>query len=118
MLEIDPENDVYRDEQGNPVTIDKQQLQAIFRALDVVGRLRLVDPRFEGKLMNSIDIRKSRLLGRMLLDGRPPLPEKPEEYLGAPGYHLVEPDLDHFYLGAGPHIMVVAPTETDNGTES
>ena len=106
MTEINPDWDVFRDENGVPVTITPQQFGAISHALRVVGEVRRSeDP--DAKEMRILDAQKSRLLGRMLVDGRPPLAEKPPEYLGAPGYHLVEPNQNHFYLKMTPQLYKV-----------
>ena len=47
----------------------------------------------------SAELSKSRLLGRMLIDGRPPFADPPPDYLSASGYHFWEPKAGHWYLG-------------------
>jgi hypothetical protein len=100
--------DVYRDKNGKPVTITEEQMTAIWHAVHVVDRVRkdedepAVGQGF-GQPPNDqwkIDLYKSRLLGRMLIDGRPPLDAKPGHWQGGCAYHEVEPDLDHYYMGA------------------
>lgn len=80
--------DVYRDEQGVPVTITEQQMHAIWHAIGVVVAVR----RAEGARTISenwnADLYKSRLLGRMVLDGKPPYDEKPPTELSACAYWL------------------------------
>lgn len=105
--------DVDRDEHGDPVTITPQQMRAIWHAVRVVNEVR----RAEGYAPIGDrggwlpDLAKSRLLGRMLIDGRPPLDEKPPDYVAARGYHLVEPDLPHWYMGSTPFLVTL--TEED-----
>ena len=103
--------DVFRDENGEPVTITPQQFQAIWHAIRTVEDVR----RWTGyePIGGSTgrgwhpDLAMSRLLGRMLMDGRPPLDEMPPPYVAARGYHLVEPDLTHWYLGSTPVLFSV-----------
>ena len=96
--------DVYRDKRGNPVTLTGEQLAAICHAVEVVEEVRRAEgypSLWDGPGKRPwANLRKSRLLGRMLVDGRPPLETKPPGYLAACGYHLVEPsDWDHYYMG-------------------
>jgi hypothetical protein len=94
--------DVFRDDEGNPVTLSEAQYRAIFHALDVVDEVRAAEgcEPIGGRSGTNWypDVVKSRLLGRMLMDGRPPLDEKPPKWSAACGYHVVEADLPHFYL--------------------
>lgn len=94
-----PEWDVTRDAEGNPVTLTPEQVRAVWNALAVVESVRRSEGHQSLWEHPQYDLGKSRLLGRMLIDGRPPLVEKPPGYLSARGYHLVEPDLPHWYLG-------------------
>lgn len=89
--------DVYRDSTGAPVTITDEQMYAVFHALKTVDDVR----RAEGcqTILDSIrqsgtftEVYKSRLLGRMLIHGRPPLDEKPPHAWGACDYSAVDPD--------------------------
>ena len=97
--------DVLRDEEGNPITLTPEQVRAVWHAIGVWRDVCETEgsPQADGwagrKLINTADLAKSRLLGRMLIDGRPPLFEIPGRYLGAVAYHEVEPELDHYYLG-------------------
>lgn len=88
--------DVHRDHRGAPVTLTRDQIDAVLHALMVRDEIA------PGAGNDYWDLSKSRLLGRMLIDGRPPLDECPPRYMGAPGYHLVEPDVRHFYRDGWP----------------
>lgn len=87
--------DVYRDDDGNPVTITPEQVKAIWRALGVVGIVRAHENSepiggWEGGWFGCMpDLGKSRLLGRMLVHGRPPTRTRPPEAAGAPGWWLL-----------------------------
>lgn len=87
--------DVFRDQEGKPVTITEEQGRAIWHAIHVVEQVRKAEgePSLWAHQSPEIEIAKSRLLGRMLYQGRPPLDEKPPTYFGAAGYHLTDPDL-------------------------
>lgn len=95
--------DVYRDAEGNPVTLTEDQVNAVIHALyvrrDVAAE---TDPESQQSGEGAYLLSKSRLLGRMLIDGRPPLDDPPEYFMGARGYHLAEPDLHHFYMNGWP----------------
>lgn len=116
----EPRWDVYRDENGEPVTVTPQQLRAIWHAIRVWREVVTA----EGKAIpfDDASLSKSRLLGRLLLDGRPPLETPPPTWLGAPGYHLAESDLPHYYFTYGPQIansdtadlMLMAPEDFDD----
>lgn len=96
-----PKHDVYRDADSNPVTLTENQVSAVWHAIHVRDLLMAAEDKL-GEDDSIFDLSKSRLLGRMLIDGRPPLDEKPPRWMGAPGYHLVEPDVGHYYMGTGP----------------
>lgn len=104
--------DVYRDENDEPVTITQEQFQAIWHAVRTVQAVRYAEGAAPIGAHGSwhADLAKSRLLGRMLMDGRPPLDEKPPRYVAACGYHLVEPELEHWYFGSTPMLATVAET--------
>lgn len=92
--------DVYRDRDGNPVTITPQQCEAIRHALrvwaDVVRHENYYLADHIAELSQhawDANLMKSCLMGRMLYQGRPPLDEKPPVVHAAPAYHLVDPDL-------------------------
>lgn len=82
--------DVDRDASGNPITISGAQVSAIWRALSIVEDVRCSESceplggeprdRAQGWLT---DVGKSRLLGRLLIDGRPPTRTRPPESAGA-----------------------------------
>lgn len=78
--------DVYRDADGNVVTITEDQLHAIWSAINLVERVR----RSEGyaSLWDNAqpNLFKSRLLGRILLHGLPPTKTKPPVELGGPAW--------------------------------
>lgn len=84
--EFVPRWDVYRDEQGKPVTITRSQLAAIWHAVDVVEDVRNSE-HFESLWDNGRpNLAKSRLLGRMLLSGLPPTKSKPPTVLSGPAW--------------------------------
>ena len=81
--------DVYRDDHGEPVTITEQQMHAIWHAIGVVQQVRRAeDARPIGEGNWHADLYKSRLLGRMVLDGKPPYDEKPPTEVAACAYWL------------------------------
>ena len=74
------------------MVLTPHQVRAIWNAIDIwqdVCRTELGKP----LPFTKPNLAKSRLLGRMLIDGRPPLPDAPPHFLGAGGYHLVDPEL-------------------------
>lgn len=88
--EFDPTWDVLRDADGNPVTITEQQMSAIWHAVSVVELVR----RHEGYGSMwgdnaQANLWKSRLLGRMVLDGKPPTRSKPPTELSGPCWWLL-----------------------------
>jgi hypothetical protein len=111
MAEI--EHDVYRNEAGEPVTITHEQYKAFWHAIRVWQEVAR-DDRGEPIKFNEPNVAKSRLLGRMLIDGRPPLDEVPPRWFGAPGYHLAEPELDHFYIGVSPQIALLEAPQSED----
>ena len=87
--EFNPDWDVYRDEQGEAVIITEDQLYAIWHAIDVVESVREHE-HYESMWDNAqVNIYKSRLLGRMLLDGKPPTRTKPPTECGGPVWSLL-----------------------------
>ena len=98
-----PDWDVYRDAQGNPVTITEEQMHAIWHAIRVVERVRRAEDYPSMWTNPEPNLYKSRLLGRLLIDGRPPLDEKPPDWWGGCGYHIVEgTEIGHYYFGPTP----------------
>lgn len=95
--EFVPEWDVYRDGKGDPVTISVEQMYAIWHAIRVVDRVRATEDHQSlwAHPHPDIEISKSRLLGRMLLDGLPPTKTKPPYVMGGP-YWRGLPDGDPF----------------------
>jgi hypothetical protein len=94
--------DVARDSDGWPVTITWEQVGAIWHAIAVVEAVR----RAEGheslyraadgcvrdgvNYQTSAELAKSRLLGRMLVDGVPPTKTRPPRELGGPEWALLD----------------------------
>ena len=107
--------DVLRDGQGNAITLTPDQVRAVWHALRVWTEVCEAEGSHQADRVSVtqawVDIGKSRLVGRMLIDGRPPLDKKPRRWQGGCAYHEVEPDLDHFYMGA-PLIAVRHPDGT------
>jgi hypothetical protein len=89
--EFVPEWDVFRDVGGTPVTITWQQVHAIWHAVRVVEQVRQAGG--ERLLWQpggaATELAKSRLLGRMLVEGLPPTRTAPPRYLGGPAWHLL-----------------------------
>jgi len=95
--EFVPEWDVYRDSDGNPVTITGEQCAAVLHALRVVEAVRKAEgcrpllppyPKDQGMNIHA-EVTKSRLLGRMLHEGLPPTRTRPPVYLAAPAWDLL-----------------------------
>lgn len=97
--------DVYRDAEGNAVTITEEQCVAIRHAVrtwaavvaqEKQGAEYGITPELAQEISNSFNsvyISKSCLMGRMLYQGRPPLDEAPPVEYAAPAYHLTDPEL-------------------------
>lgn len=93
--EFVPEWDVYRIS-GQPVTITAQQSAAIWHAVFVVERVRQAEG-FEslwalganGKSNALANLTKSRLLGRMLFEGKPPTRTRPPREMDGPSWWLL-----------------------------
>jgi hypothetical protein len=83
--EVVPEWDVHRDSDGKPVTITEEQVKAIWRAVDVVDAVRKAEG-YSSETDWRIEVAKSRLLGRMLLEGKPPTRTKPPLTMGGPDW--------------------------------
>lgn len=89
--------DVYRDEHGKPVTITPKQCAAIQHAARTWLQVAEAEdyraaPQIRAlvEAFNLAVVQKSCLMGRMLYDGKPPLPEAPPVVNAAPAYHLVD----------------------------
>ncbi|GAC1521596.1 MAG: hypothetical protein NVS3B1_05960 [Marmoricola sp.] len=94
--------DVLRDSDDRPVTITPLQCQAIRHAFAVYESVISAEeargagphPAFPPRTYRALLlVSKSALMGRMLYEGRPPLPVAPPVNQGAPAYHLADPDL-------------------------
>ena len=90
-----PEWDVYRDADGNPVTITWEQVRAVWHAVHVVEMVRQTEDHdslfhirrpvdFRRNSQTEPELAKSRLLGRMLVHGLPPTRTRPPVVLGGP----------------------------------
>lgn len=98
--------DVYRDKDGNPVTITPEQCAAISHALNVWESVAKAE-NYEGlpgitrlrQAFYGAVVSKSCLMGRMLYEGRAPLNEKPPVLAAAPAYFLTDPDLCRYCGG-------------------
>ena len=90
---MDPERNIpddwqpLRDDEGNVVTLTQEQYKAIWRALTVVENVRRAEgyPSLWGDNAYA-NIIKSRLLGRILLQGKPPTVTKPPKEQGGPAW--------------------------------
>lgn len=100
--EFNAEWDVFRDESGRPVTLTTEQLYAIWHAIHVVESVRYAE-HYRSLWSNAKpNLAKSRLLGRMLLQGRPPTRTKPPMQIGGPAWWLL-PGGDPFDDGRPMH---------------
>jgi len=88
--EFVPEWDVARDEDGNCIKLTVEQVYAVWHAIRVVELVRESE-HYESlwNRPNGINLYKSRLLGRMLVDGLPPTKTAPPESMGGPAWHLL-----------------------------
>ena len=78
--------DVARDDDGNPITISVEQVYAIWQAIHVVEAVREKES-YESLWTNPHpNLYKSRLLGRMLIQGRPPTRTRPPVLGGGPDW--------------------------------
>jgi hypothetical protein len=95
--EFVPEWDVYRDKRGVPVTITREQVRAIWHAIAVVDQVRQAEgheslfqiwnpPGAGTNGQTPVELAKSRLLGRMLVQGRPPTKTRPPVAEGGPAW--------------------------------
>jgi hypothetical protein len=84
--EFVPDWDVYRDDEGRPVTITAEQVRAVWHTLRVVEQVRSHE-RYPLLWENPrADIYKSRLLGWILVQGRPPTWTRPPTVLAGPDW--------------------------------
>ena len=84
--EFRPDWDVYRDDDGRPVTVTVEQVHAIWHTLRVVDDVRSHE-NYESLWANRrANIYKSRLLGRILVEGRPPTRTRPPVSLSGPDW--------------------------------
>lgn len=89
--EFVPEWDVYRDAEGKPVTITDDQLTAIWHAVHVVNAVRRSEKvnQLAEEAGFETNAYKSRLLGRMLIRGRPPTRTRPPIDWGGPSWNAL-----------------------------
>ena len=87
--EFNPEWDVYRDDDGQPVTITEEQVRSVWHALRVVDEVRSREHHESLWTRPKANIYKSRLLGRMLLEGRPPTRPRPPLLVSGPDWSLL-----------------------------
>ena len=88
--EFVPEWDVARDETGAAITVTVEQVRAIWNAIRIVEQVRHSE-RFESlwDRPDGVNFSKSRLLGRMLIDGLPPTKTKPPTQTAGPAWWLM-----------------------------
>jgi hypothetical protein len=84
--EFVPDWDVYRDDTGSPVTITADQIRAVWHALRVVEQVRSHERHTSLWKNPRAGIYKSRLLGRILVQGRPPTRTRPPTVLAGPDW--------------------------------
>ena len=80
-----------RDSSRNVVTITRSQLSAIWKAVEIVEAVRRSEgypSMFEGSVR--ANLAKSRLLGRILLDGKGPTVTKPPLAWGGPEWSALD----------------------------
>lgn len=88
------------DENGDPITFTDEQCRAIYHAMQVVVDVMRVE-REKGRrfhvavpaevLEKAQLMQKSRLFGRLLKDGKPPLVDAPPSLWGGPDYSVEVP---------------------------
>lgn len=91
---------VYRDKDGNPVTITEEQCAAIRHAARTWAKVTR-DSGYSAAgwieelsdMLNGANVSKSCLLNRMLYQGKDPLDDPPPTVMSAPAYYLTDPDL-------------------------
>jgi hypothetical protein len=77
---------VYRDDTGRPVTITADQVRTVWHSLRVVDQVRNHE-RYPSLWDDPpADIYKSRLLGRIFVQGRPPTRTRPLTVFAGPGW--------------------------------
>ena len=81
-----PEWDVTRYADDSPVTISAAQMDAIWHAVNVVETVRKAEGSESLWRNAKPNLRKSRLLGRMLLSGLPPTRTRPPRRWGGPDW--------------------------------
>lgn len=104
--EFNPAWEVMRDSGGQPVTLTWEQVEAVWRAFSVWNAVvnqeqaeRKPDQRQNWIATNPANWMKSRLLGRMLVDGKPPTRTRPPVVAAEPRWDLL-PGGDPFGPGA------------------
>jgi 2-hydroxychromene-2-carboxylate isomerase len=87
--------DVYRDAEGNPVTITEEQCAAIQHAVRVWAEVAEAEGYYHApgiralvEAFNRTVMQKSCLMGRMLYHGKRPYDEAPPVQYAAPAYWL------------------------------
>ncbi len=81
-----------KDSDRNPITITWEQVRAINHALVIWQQVYRKEKGKDPDLNNVANMWKSCLLGRILVEGKPPLENPPPVICSAPAYHLVDPD--------------------------
>jgi len=109
----------YKDKDGKAVTITWDHIYAIWHAFRIWQEVYKKEKGEYPDMKNAANWQKSCLLRRLLVDGKPPLPEPPPVYMGAPAYHLVDEELcpycGELKLDPGGILMgsIVPPVEFD-----
>lgn len=79
--------DVLRDANGNPITLTEEQVSAVWHAISVVEEVRRSTGYRSIWSDNAMaNLWKSRLLGRMVINGKPPTRTKPPVEMGGPAW--------------------------------
>lgn len=79
-----------KDSDGNPITFDWRQIQAMNHAVSVWLEIKAkYDTRWDGQIRH-VDMMKSRLLGRMMIQGLPPHKYPPPLEMSGGWWELVE----------------------------
>lgn len=87
--ELVPEWDVKRDNAGEPITVTWEQVYAIWHAVRVVELVRKAEGYESLWNKPQPNLYKSRLLGRMVIEGRPPTRTKPPNRYSEPRWDLL-----------------------------
>lgn len=77
------------DKSGRPITFTWEQVNAIWKYVSIWKKIYFKEKK-QLPEFNEANMAKSCLMGRMMMEGLPPLKDAPPVVLSAPAYHLVD----------------------------